>query len=369
LSEIAKTFNRLRCRKHLYESGLYKRSGVPAENLAFSYAIMPLAGTDSINSIAKSGDCLVRSLCSDYDQSTLNRLINSNGNWHGFHRRLVRELQTHKEIKMSQDGIAILDSTHLAKRYSKSLQGLRYVKDISTGEYVKGYEVVVLCYSDPEKIYPLDLGIKTVWNDKIGIAIKQAELMAEELPFIDTIAFDAWFYTARLAKTIQRLGKKFVTKSKRNYKYTVDGVPMKASEILRLGKSVMAERKGFGQVKLVPAWTAKGEALLVTNDLRMADDRARGIYATRFGIDNPFFRGMKDQLGLEEFHMRKFGGIVAHCFLRLLTYVLVTAVKLMKGLAGRTIEWVKRHAISVAAAIITAGRRIKVILFPDRPPP
>lgn len=341
---------------------------MPAENLVFSYAIMPLVDSNSINSITGNFDCLVRSLCSEYDQSTLNRFINCNGNWQGFYHKLLHELQIHKATKMIEDGIAILDSTCLAKRYSTHLQGLKYVRDESTKEYVKGYEAVVLCYSDATKIYPLDIGLRTVWNDKIGIAIKQIELMSENLPLLKVIAFDAWFFSKRLAPVIRDRKLLFVTKSKSNYRYIVEGVSMRADEILRLGKTVIAEREHFGKVKLIPSHTTKGEALLVTNDMDMTDERTKEIYKSRFDIDNPFIRDMKDQLNLEEFHMRKFQGIVAHCFLRFLSYLLVTVMKVRKGLAEQTIEWIKKRFISVVATIVTIGRKIRVILFPEHPP-
>ena len=94
---------------------------------------------------------------------------------------------------------------------------------------------------------------------------------------------------------------------------------MHAEEIIQSGiKEAVAQLPDYGLVKVVVAEINEKRRLLVTSDLKMRGKRVVGVYRERFKIDNPFFRDSKQEMGLEDFHTRKFKAKIAHtvmCFL------------------------------------------------------
>jgi len=72
----------LNCNGLLLSAGIPKRSGVPANCLAFNYALKPLmdAGSISRTNSRTMSDELLKTLIPDHNQCTLNRFLNGNYN-------------------------------------------------------------------------------------------------------------------------------------------------------------------------------------------------------------------------------------------------------------------------------------------------
>ena len=93
-------------------------------------------------------------------------------------------------------------------------------------------------------------------------------------------------------------------------------------------KEAVAQLPGYGPVKVVVAEINEKSRLLVTSDLEMRGRRVVKIYRDRFKIDNPFFRDGKQEMGLTDFHTRKFRALIAHTVMCFLSYTLVSLIKL-----------------------------------------
>jgi len=178
------------------------------------------------------------------------------------------------------------------------------------------------------------------------------------------VVFDAWYFALELITHLRDLGLTWVTRSKKNRLFTVDGATVHAEEIIRSGiKEAVAELPGYGPVKVVVTEINDKRRLLVTGDLQMKRREVIKVYRDRFLIDNPFFRDCKQEMGLADFHTRRFRALVAHTVLCFLSHTLVSLVRLFdRGLLDKTIGWVKENLFRAVAGVKRIGGGLAVIL-------
>ena len=156
----------------------------------------------------------------------------------------------------------------------------------------------------------------------------------------------------------------WVTKSKKNRLFIVNGVEMHAEEIIRSGiREAAAQLPGYGPVKVVMAEINEKKRLLVTSDLEVGRKGVIKAYRGRFEIDNPFFRDGKQEMGLADFHTRKLKALVGHIALCFLSHTLVSLIKLFdKKLLDKTVGWLKENIFKVVAGVKRVGGGLAVIL-------
>jgi hypothetical protein len=359
ISEILSTWNWLSVDTLLLESCITKRNGIPANVLALNYMVSPLINASSINStaIATQTEPTMKSI-TPISHDALNRFINTNWHIQYFFYSVMNRLQGRKETRMTEDGIWILDHTLISKLYSNKLQVLKWLKDVKgSGNWVKGYELLSLCYMDETKLYPVSFGINTPFTDKITMAIRHIkDMRALGLP-IKTLVFDCWYFALDLIKALKPYKITWVTKSKSNRKFIIDGEELHANEIF--GEAI-AKLPGYGKVKVFKIHIDSEWVLLVTNDLKMDRETIISIYSKRMHVDNPFFRDMKSYLNLENFHTRKFTSFINHIAMRFLLYVLLVVTKIRKGIIHRSIEWVKNKLVRVVGKVRRRGNKLFV---------
>jgi hypothetical protein len=355
----------LDCDSLLQSAGIQKRSGVPASCLAFTYALKPMMDAGSINRANKRamGDQLLQELIPGHDQSTLNRFINANHDWHAFNDLRVQALQSRSRTRALEDGLVVLDDV-VIRKHGEKMEEIAYVWDPVEDKAVLGYNLVVLYYTDAEKEYPISFAYKTKENDKISLAIKLTEELVDMGVEAKLLAFDTWYFALELITHLRDLGLTWVTKSKKNRLFTVDGETLHAEEVIGSGvKETVAELPGYGRVKLVVAEIDDKRRLLVSSGLGMSREEVVKAYRDRFRIDNPFFRDSKQEMGLADFHTRKFRALVAHTVMCFLSHTLVSLVRLFdEGVVGRSVGWVKENLFRVVAGVRWVGRGLAVIL-------
>lgn len=289
-------------------------------------------------------------------------------NWHIHHflYSVLNRLQKHKETRITEDGLLILDHTLLSKLYSKKLQLLKWLKDTKGSEnWIKGYELVSLCYMDKTKLYPLAFGINTPFTDKITMGTDHIIDIIKRLS-VSTLVFDCWYFALDLINALKPYGTIWVTKSKGNRVFIVDGNKMHANEIF--GETI-AELPGYEKVKVFKVQLDSKWVLLVTNDLSIDKETIISIYSKRMCVDNPFFRDMKSCLDLENFHTRKFVSFINHIALRFVLHILLTVTKIRKGWIQKTIEWIKKKVIAVVGTVKRKGKTLIIKLLRDSKPP
>jgi len=125
----------------------------------------------------------------------------------------------------------------------------------------------------------------------------------------------------------------------------------------------VAQLPGYGPVKVVVAEINDNKRLLVTGDLQMKRKEVIKVYRDRFQIDNPFFRDSKQEMGLADFHTRRFRALMAHTVICFLSHTLVSLVKLFdRGLLDKTIGWLKENLFKSVAGVKRVGGGLAVIL-------
>jgi hypothetical protein len=352
----------------LFEAGITKRSGVPAQDIVFNCAIAPLVDACSIASVHRKveSDGFLNKITTSYHSCAASRLFsNKSYDWKAFNNLRVEELQSHERTRAKKGGLIILDDVVLRKS-GKHMEGIAYVFDPVEKKSVLGYNLVVLYYSDEAKSYPLSFELKL--KDKktrVEIAI---ELVKEVAKMLETrlITFDSWYFSNRLVSLLRALGFVWVTKAKKNRIFMLNGRKVAARKIISLGiREAVAELPGYGKVKIAVVNIGRERKLLVTNKLEMDAEEMKSIYSERFEIDNPFFRESKQELGLANFHTRSLSSINAHVAICFLSHTLLVVAKLLsRKLFGKSIGWLKERLIAIAAFVEKVWGRIVLAFKP-----
>jgi hypothetical protein len=362
---VKRMWDYLDCDRLISSAGIQKRSEVPAGCLAFNYALKPMMDAGSIKrtSTRTKRDQLLQSLIPSHEQSTLNRFLNAPHPWLALNTLRVQALQSHRRTRALEEGLIVLDDIKL-KKSGKRMEEIAYVWDPVEEKTVLGYDLVVLYYTDAEKSYPLNFAYKLKENDRISLAMQLAEDLDELGVEAKRVVFDTWYFALELITRLRDLGLTWVTRSKKNRLFTVDGATVHAEEIIRSGiKETVAQLPGYGQMKVVVAEINDDKRLLVTSDIGMKRKEVVKIYRDRFLIDNPFFRDSKQEMGLADFHTRRFRALVAHTVMCFLSYKLVSLVRLFdRELLDRTVGWVKKNLFRAVAGVKSVGEGLAVIL-------
>jgi hypothetical protein len=360
---VKRAWDYMGCDGLLSSAGIRKRSGIPASCLAFSYVLKPLMDAGSIsraNGRAR-GDELLKGLIPAHDQCTLNRFINGDYDWGLLNELRILELQRRRRTGALEEGLMVLDDV-VIRKFGEKMEGIAYVWDPIAKKAVLGYNVVVLYYTDGEKSYPLNSAVKLKANDKITLATRLIGRLSDLKVRAKHVVFDSWYFALRLITALRDLSLFWVTKSKRNRIFVLNGVERHAEEITQSGtKETVAHLPGYGLVKLVVAEINEKKRLLVTSDLEMKRERVVEAYRGRFEIDNPFFRDGKQEMGLADFHTRKLKALVAHIALCFLSHTLVSLIKLFhQKLLDKTIGWLKENLFKAVAGVKAVGEGITV---------
>lgn len=362
---LKRMWDYLDCDRLISSAGIRKRSGVPADCLAFNYVLKPMMDAGSIKraNTRTRGDQLLQALIPGHDQSTLNRFLNGPHDWEALNDLRIQELQKRGRTRALEDGLIVLDDVVIRKT-GERMEDVAYVWDPVAGKAVLGYDLVVLYYTDGEKSYPLNFAYKLKENDRISLAIQLAGGLGGLGVEARRVVFDAWYFALELVTSLRGLGLSWVTRSKRNRLFIVDGATMRAEEIIRSGiKEAVVQLPGYGPVKVVVTEINDKRRLLVTGDLDMVWREVVKIYRDRFQIDNPFFRDSKQEMGLAGFHTRRFRALVAHTVMCFLSHTLVSLVKLFDGrLLDKTVGWLKENLFRAVAGVRRVGGGLTVIL-------
>jgi len=355
----------LNCDDLLSSAGIEKRSGIPAGCLAFNYVLKPLmdAGSISRTSRRTRTDQLLRGLIPDHDQCTLNRFLNGDYDWNALNEQRILELQRRGRTRALEEGLIVLDDVMIQK-FGKKMEKIAYVWDPVAKKAVLGYNLVVLYYTDRKKSYPLNFAFKLKENDRISLAIQLTKRLSGLKVNAKHVVFDCWYFALELITVLRDLGLFWVTRSKKNRLFILNGAEMHAEEIIQSGiRETVAHLPGYGPVKVVVAEINEKKLLLVTSDLEMKRKKVIKVYRDRFEIDNPFFRDGKQEMGLADFHTRKFKALVAHTVMCFLSHTLVSLIKLFdRKLFDKTTGWIKENLFKVVAGVKRVGGGLAVIL-------
>jgi SRSO17 transposase len=256
-------------------------------------------------------------------------------------------------------GFLILDDT-ISHHEGKHMEGAGWHHDVSEGKAVWGHQLVTSHYVRQWLSLPLDFRIY-IKEEQAGKDFRTKLELAQELveqavrrhvPFSCAV-FDTWYFNVEFVHFVEGFGKDWVTRCKSNRLILVGG---KWAPLSEWAKSLPAENfeqvvlrgKGGSKAiyractKTVKMRGFKGRKLRVvasyeeekferredpyfycTNNLNWETRRIMQTYARRFEID-AFYKDAKQNLGLEEYELRKIRGVSRHLNMILVAHTLLS---------------------------------------------
>ncbi len=203
----------------------------------------------------------------------------------------------------------------------------------------------------------------------------------------ENVVFDRWYYIVWLIIGVLALGfRRVVVKTKKNILYHFNGKECNVDEIKAtisdteytyykeeniFMTSRIVHQRGIGNVKLVfvKELNAKGkvtqEYSLMCTDSDCEDIKVFRIGKARWKIEM-FYREVKQNHGMNDFHMRKFSGICAHILFVFISFTFLTVLRLLlPGLLDKTLGWIKREYVNATVKIKKVKGKISVIFYKE----
>lgn len=288
-------------------------------------------------------------------QSSLNDFVTQSP-WNEFN---VRSKLSRFTAKQFPDAcIGIIDDTMSHKPYAKKMSFVDYFYDGLTKTRQKGISIVTHGIHSPAYGFvPFDEQVyKKGALSKNEIACEMIS-RTQKYKKMSLYIVDSWYSGNYLLKTIKKYKAHYITEVKSNRNVTISQRKnaVRAQEKL-LRKSdytdvnikgnkyryaqTEARIKGLGNVNLVFSQKSEGKNwgdtyYLITDIRSMTGERVIELFLKRGEIES-FHREAKQQLGLEDFQLRKSQGIERNMFLILLVFVLL--VVLQKQHYKKTLE-------------------------------
>ncbi|MEA1905256.1 MAG: IS701 family transposase [Candidatus Hadarchaeota archaeon] len=305
------------------------------------------------------------------------------------------------ELRLGR-GTLIIDDT-ISHHVGKHMEGAGWHHDASEGKSVWGHQLVTSHYVKQWLSLPLDFRIY-IKEEQAGESFKTKLEFARELvelavkhgiPF-SCVVFDTWYFSLDFVDFLEGLGKDWVTRCKSN-RVVISGRRRPISEWARgLPKRdferVVLERRdgtkevyyacsrtvrfeGFGKrVRVVVSYSEEkfekkeDPYLYCTNRLDWEVRKIMRTYAKRSEVD-AFYKDAKQNLGMEEYELRKIGGIRRHLQMILTAHTLLSLGSADRA-AGKAMVYLEtigaacRRAFaeilrSFIQAVLEIGKRVK----------
>ena len=342
----------------------------------FSTYILGLVASEGKKNI----DAINRSFMDSRDQSTLNRFLTASP-WSIQRLESKRLTLARQSLLLTEgsSGALIIDDT-INEKTGKHMEEAGYHYDSSQGKAVWGHDLVTTHYDNGETEYPASLSLyvkkdtcheeKKTFKTKIQLAVDQIEAFTPPPGTRTVVTFDSWYFCRQIVEAVRGRGWDWVTQAEANRVIHLKGVKMNVTE---LAESLPEERfrkvtvggevfslSGFkawmskvGEVRLVVSGEEDGFHFYVTNRLEWTDRRVVEAYRVRQSIE-VFYRDVKQNLGLEEYQVRKGRGAIIHWHLVFTAYTLLALLRRsLRGALGRlgrvldtlgdVCRWVKRQ--------------------------
>lgn len=321
------------------------------------------------------------------DQSNLNRFL-TEANWDEgkVERRRIELVKQNLKGMSAKKGALYLDDTLLHKRGGK-IDGVGRYYDPANKRYTLGHNLVTSQLTIKNRQFPLGLRryqkyaeASEDFKTKIDLALELVEdAVAEGYPFC-VVCFDQWYFSKGFTRRIEQLGKDWVTRCKANRKVVINNRRVSISEWLKglpAEKYRMSEIDGEryycfqkvclmskqGWLKVIAYHKEKDLSddlvILVSNRLDWDERKVIKIYQGRWSIET-FYEDSKQNLGLEDYEMRKLRGITRHWYLVFLAYTL-----LQLSVFDRTLRrWLKANIDTIGEKCrFTATEIVKAFIL------
>lgn len=344
----------------------------------FSTYILGLVACEGRKNVDAINGCFVESK----DQSALNRFLTvSPWSLQRFENQRLNMVRENLQVPKGSIGFLIFDDT-INKKTGLHMEDAGYHYDSSEGKAVWGHNLVTTHYVNGKVEYPVRLGLyvkketclKTgrAFKTRIQLAREQIEAFTPPAGTRTILVFDSWFFCRQIVEAARGKCWDWVTQSESNRIVHYKGKKMNVTQLAeclpeKRFKTVKVKGEAFtlcglevwmpklGNVKIVVSKEEDGFHFYVTNRLDWSDRQVLEAYKMRQNID-VFYRDVKQNLGLEEYQMRKGRGAIIHWHLVFTAYTLLTLLRqsisktsnrLGKCLTtlGDICRWVKRQCL------------------------
>lgn len=206
---------------------------------------------------------------------------------------------------------------------------------------------MALIWTNGKLTVPLGLKIYKPHSGKtrIDLAIELLKIVKRLHLRPRYVAFDSWYASGKLMKTIREFSWHFVTRLKPNR--LLNGVPLK--EIQRHPYWLM-EGKIAGGLKVLIV--RHGKKYFAASDLKLSKQELLAEYKSRWEIET-VFRMLHSKLGIDQCESRKLIAQSAHFHLCLMAYAIL---KNEQYITGKSIYRIKRKCsfdFKIAANILS----------------
>ena len=328
----------------------------------------------------KNIDAINRCFMNAKDQSTLNRfLTTSPWNLQRLEEKRLQLVRTRLPVEEGSTGFLIIDDT-INRKTGKHMEEAGYHFDSAEGKAVWGHDIVTTHYVNGETEYPVRLNLyirketclkeQRIFKTKIQLAIEQINAFMPPNGTKTVVTYDSWFFCRQIVEAAAARGWDWITQAESNRIVHHKGEELNVTELakrLPVGQFKMVKVKGeayalcgllvwmqkVGDVKLVISKEEDNFHFYVSNRLDWAEKQVLEAYKVRQSID-VFYRDAKQNLGLEEYQMRRGRGAIIHWHLAFNAYTLLALLRRSLGQAshrlgrclvtlGDVCRWVKRQ--------------------------
>jgi hypothetical protein len=242
--------------------------------------------------------------------------------------------------------ILVIDDTFSHKPYAKRMDHLGWFRDGLSKEKRYGHNIVTCgVHADSAGFVPFDIELYRKGTTKNDIARRMIARAASFGQF-DFCTMDSWYANVENLRAIRHAGMHYVTEIKSNRNVTIGNrkrfvreheqyIAPKEWTTTRIGEDTYrylqtsAYLKGAGTINLVfsqkyfpddKIWS--DTYYLITDTLCLPAETIIAIFLRRNGIEG-FHREAKQQLGMEDYMLRKDRGIARYLLLVVLVYTLL----------------------------------------------
>lgn len=306
---------------------------------------MPAPLVCYIRGLLQGFTCTATSLSRQFAWShdRLTRSLRKRYAWCTFWRWLILTL-----FGPLKDGWLIIDDTVIAKPFGKFFAKASYVYSSVLGKSVKGYDVVLLCWSNGKITIPLSWR----WYQQGG---KTKNTLAKELLSVakhtwrlkpQMVLFDAWYMEKKLINWLTLNRWRFVCRCRRNR--VLNACPV-WQDLPVSGDAVVGWITWQTRVKVI----RDDNRFLATNDPTLTVMEMCKWYAKRWPIED-IFRFTKSKLHLEECQSRSLRAQQTHWGTVLTAYVILLHQKATKHPTKTLYQlhesWMMRRPLSRSAS-------------------
>ena len=300
------------------------------------------------------------------DQSNLNRFI-THSNWNDFE---INRKKMEMINSVEGDGVVILDD-YIVEKTGKEIHGVDWHYDHTKGHSIFGHQIADCVFSG-KGIYPLLSSVYirkgSKWSNgefktKIELQIEHLGLLVMMGLLFSTVVMDTWYFTKKLVRYIESIGKDWVAQSKSNrlvksnkkwvslesFAWDVIGrVPFKTvylGDHVYYMKVFTVNMKDVGIVRLLISQTTKGKFnFYVSNRLDWNELAIATRYSRRWDIE-VWHREGKGNYGLKDCQLLSDEGVSKYLTLSTLAATLLEIASMLSPVYAMLVKRARTPAL------------------------